>query len=246
MMNENFEKILIASPTAEAKNYCIKEWLLNINKFTYTNIHVVLIDNTIDGGKNARYLNELAKSLDLNYGFNAIHSNTDKTESVIERMAVSHNIARGIALGLNINHWLHLESDVFPEFNIIEELLFDKKPVVGALYYTDSGIYRKLMVQRRIYKSPNNICTHNFIAGEDVGFIDGNLKEVASVGLGCVLIHKSVFSKIQFRFEKGKDAHPDSYFSEDCFRNNIKIFADTKLICKHENSQWDLIKGKDY
>lgn len=245
-MYSNFDKVLIAAPTAASKNYCVKEWLLNINEFSYPNFELILVDNTIDGGVNAKYLNELAETLDLKYQFSAMHSMTDFMDSVIERMCVSHNLCRGWAKQLNVKHWLHLESDVFPEADVIQELIFNNKPVTGALYYTDRGIYRRLMCQRRVYKSPNNICTHNFSSDEDVCFIDGKLKEIASIGLGCVLINKSVFEKIPFRFDPTKDQHPDSFFSQDCFSHGIKIWADTKLICRHENIEWNLIEGKDY
>jgi len=90
-----------------------------------------------------------------------------------------------------------------------------------------------------------HIKTLNFERNEDLCFIDGNIKKVSHVGLGCVLIKKNVLKKIPFRFEKGIGIHPDSFFAEDCFKNKISIYADTSVICKHENQAWG-IYGVDY
>lgn len=239
-------KVLISAPTAVSKNYCFKSWLETVMKFTYPNFQVVLFDNTLDNGENTAYLNEqyiqLYGSAD---GFKAIHSDVAGIDSVIERMCVSHNDCRKYAIDGGYTHWLHLETDVFPEREIIENLFFHQKQVVGGIYYRDEGQYRRLCIQVHESRAPRNLLAHNFEAGEDVFFIDGTLKRVASVGLGCVLMHISVFSKIPFRFVPGTSSHPDSYFSEDCFRNGIDIWAATDSICEHKNVAWG-IYGQDF
>jgi hypothetical protein len=101
------------------------------------------------------------------------------------------------------------------------------------------------MLQRRIYRAPNNIVAQNFLGSDDTCFIDGTLKKVASVGLGCVLIKTDVLKKIPFRFVKGENLHPDTFFSEDCFRFNVSIFADTSVICRHDNKSWG-VYGVNY
>jgi len=135
---------------------------------------------------------------------------------------------------------LHLESDVFPESDIIESLLFESKNVIGANYYTNEGLGRFLMVQKRLEIVPGHILSINFMPQDDLNFLDAEIKEVASLGLGCVLIKRSVFDKIKFRFIKGVFCHPDSYFGEDCFMNKIKIYSHTQKICRHENKLWGI------
>lgn len=232
-------KVLVSCPTASAKNYTAKEWMLNVNLFTYPNFDCVVYDNTVDNGVNANYLNNLALD-NFCLNFKAIHSQTDNVESVIERMCISHNLCRDACLDGNYDYLLHLESDVIPCRNVIEKLIENNRDVVGALYYRDSGISRRLMAQRRIYKSSRSIVSENFLPQDDVCFVDGNLKEVSSIGLGCVLIKRNVLEKIKFRFVENENNHPDSYFSEDCFRNKIKIYADTNLICSHNNENWGI------
>lgn len=236
-------KILISSPTASAKNYCFKEWIENVNNFNYPNFDVVLFDNTDDDGRNTNWLNNTFKDLYGNSNkFTAFHSDILGIESVIERMCISHNDCRRYALNNNYDYLLHLESDVFPNKDVIQNLLFRQKKVIGALYHIDFGKRRRLMVQRRINRTPNDTVYVNMEAWEDTYFIDGKIHKVASVGLGCVLIHRSILQKIPFRFVKDRDNHPDSYFSEDCFRNNIDIWADTSEICIHKNTDWGIYK----
>lgn len=239
------EKILICAPTASAKNYCAEKWLKNINEFTYPNFEVVVFDNTNDKGENAVYLNELADSLCLKYDFKAIHIQSEPDIGLIERLYISHNHCRIYAHDNYYKYMLHLETDVIPEHDVIEKLLAHKKQVIGALYYRDEGRFRKLMVQRHLFKSSHNIMAVNISPEEDVCFIDGTLKKVAHIGLGCVLIHTSVFSPIPFRFIPGRDVSPDSYFAEDCFKHQIPIYAETTVICQHDNTAWGKF-GEDY
>jgi hypothetical protein len=240
-----FPKVLVCAPTAKAKNYCFKDWLDNSLYFKYPNYYIRVFDNTQDGGKNANYLNSIYQNLYGGDKFKAYHSKTDKINSVIERMAFSHNLCKKEAILGGYDYILHLETDIFPPADVIENLMYYKRQVIGALYDRDEGRYRTLMAQKHILASPYNIQSVNFVSGDEIPFMDGTVKAVSSVGLGCVLIEKSVFKKINFRFVKGEQNHPDSYFCEDCFRNNIKIFADTSILCRHDNTAWG-IYGIDF
>lgn len=246
----NLPKILVCSPTAKVKNYCFDEWLDNVMSFDYPNYEVRLYDNTDDNGKNASILNQKYQK---KYGYDKkffaynslVKNNAQKTKSVIEKMCISHNDCRNYAIENNFDYMLHLESDVFPDKHIINKLLLHNKKVVGAIYYRDEGRYRKPMLQRRVHIINSHIISMNFDSTEDIHFIDGTLKDIAHIGLGCVLIKANVFKSIPFRFVKNVGMHPDTYFAEDCFRNKITIFADTSCIARHENQAWGLF-GLNY
>lgn len=233
-------KVLVCCPTAKSKDYCFEDWLENALNFTYPNYEIAMFDNTNDNGESASDKNKIF-SLTSNINdvkFNATKSNVNNSHSVIERMCISHNDCRDYMLKNDFDYMLHLESDVMPESDIIECLMFHKKRVVGGLYFTDEGVYRKVMIQQGIDVGFNVIVSRNFVAKEDIHFVDGSLKIVASVGLGCVLIHKSVFKNIAFRFDRKLDKFPDSYFAEDCLRNGFLIYADTSKIARHDNNIW--------
>jgi hemerythrin-like domain-containing protein len=244
-----FPKVLVAAPQALAKKYAFERFIDNVMNFTYPNFDVKLFDNTDDGGIFAGYMNDYAKK---NHGekakFEALHTismHNMKSDSVIEKMARSHNDCRDFALRLNYDYLLHLETDLFPQTDIIEQLLFNSKPIVSALYYVDNGIYRKPMIQRQIKLAPRQITSKNFMANEDLCFCDGSIKKVAHAGLGCILIHKTVLQKVKFRHIAGLNNHPDTYFAEDCAQNKIDIYLDTSLVVEHENSPWGVF-GLDY
>ena len=241
-----FPKVLVASPTASAKHYCFEEWLDNVMSFKYPNFDVRLFDNTV--GDNGKYVDKCNDHYQRNFGadeqFLQIKSKASPKHPVKKRIATSHEECRKYALENGYDYLLHLESDVFPEADVIERLMEKRKKVIGALFYRDHGIFRAVMLQKRIYSSPHNIKSVNFEAHEDQYFVDGSVKKIASVGLGCVLIHKSVLEKIQFRYDPKQDVFPDSLFSQDCFMKNITIWVDTSQVCRHENKSWALIDVK--
>ena len=247
-------KVLVCAPTASSKNYCFKEWLDNVMNFNYPNFDIRLFDNTYkDNGEFTKEMNSVfqkkyGKSNNKFYAFNSAKINNIKDDaigSVISRMAMSHNDCREYAIKYGYQFMLHLETDVFPPLNVIEQLLVQDKKIIGGVYDRDNGKWRKAMLQKYIYSSPMNINSINFEATEDVYFIDGTIKQVSSVGLGCVLIKLSVLKNISFRFVEGEGNHPDSYFSEDCFKNGYKIYADTSVYCRHDNKSWG-IYGIDF
>lgn len=247
-------KVLVCAPTASSKNYCFNEWLENVMNFNYPNFDIRLFDNTYkDGGEFTQYMNntfekKYGKGNNKFYAFNSAKINNiqdDAIGSVISRMAMSHNDCREYAIKYGYQSMLHLETDVFPPLNVIEQLLVQNKKIIGGIYDRDEGKWRKAMLQKHIYSSPVNINSINFEATEDAYFIDGTIKQVSSVGLGCVLINSSVFKNIPFRFVEGQGNHPDSYFSEDCFKKGYKIYADTSVYCKHDNKAWGIYR-KDF
>ena len=251
-MKKSFPRVLICAPTAASKNYCFEKWIDNVMSFTYPEFTVRLFDNTSDKGVNAKRLNDKVASRYGNvgannkfYAANSLLLNNSQDKDITAKLALPHNDCRNLFLAGGYDYMLHLESDVFPQTNIIETLMFHRKQVVGALYYRDSGAYRSIMLQKMIYLAPREGISVNFTAGEELYFIDGTLKQASSVGLGCVLIAKPVLQSIKFRRTKGSEAAPDAYFSEDCFTRNIKIYADTSCIAVHDNQDWG-IYGIDF
>lgn len=245
---DNFAKILVSCPTAKVKNYCFEDWLENVMSFTYPNYDVIMFDNTIDEGKNAKYLNKVYANkygYNKNRKFKVINSQVTSKINIIERMAISHNDCRIYALNEEYDYLLHLESDVFPPKNVIEKLLFNKKKFVNALYYTDEGKSRRPVVQTQLKIAPNFASSYWLNHKDEVLYLNGDLLKVATAGLGCALIERSVLKKIKFRFEKGVDKHPDTFFAQDCEKNNIPVFCDTSIICEHRNKQWGIF-GIDY
>lgn len=242
----DFKKVLVCCPTSGHKNYCFEDWIENVLNFTYPNYKIRLFDNTDDAGINASNLNKFVGYMhgDIGDKFHAestILKHNLKTKSVIAKMCFSHNDCREFALKNDYDYMLHLESDVFPPADVIERLMFHRKNIVGGLYYIDEGINRKAMVMEKLELSKNNITTFpSSYYGGEIRLFDGEIKRVAQIGLGCVLISKKALERIVFRYEPQRNAHPDTYFSEDCEMKNIPIHLDSSVVCRHENQSWGL------
>ncbi len=238
--SDKLPKILICCPTSKHKNYCFDAWLDNILSLNYCGEwNVRVFDNSRDNLLNVSWMNR--KFLDRygknNHRFKALFVPT-YSSSTIERMKDSMEELRAYAIIKNYDKILHVESDVFPPHDVIQELLFHNKKVVGAIYDRDEGIYRKLTVQHIIKEAPDKINSVNFVSGEEIGFCDGTLKKVSSIGLGCVMININVLKKFPFRWEPNNQLHPDALWSYDCFKNGIDIWADTAQFCRHENKDY--------
>jgi hypothetical protein len=245
----SFPRVLISAPQAKAKAYCFERFIDNVMQFKYPNFDVKLFDNTLDDGKFTSYMNSyVAKNHGKNARFEALNTclmHKMTSDSVIERMARSHNDCRDFTLRLKYDYLLHLETDLFPPHDVIEQLMSQTKPIISALYYVDNGIYRKPMIQRSIKLAPRFLSSKNFMANEDLCFCDGTVKKIAHAGLGCILIHRSVLEKVKFRSIQGLNNHPDTYFAEDCAQQKIPIFLDSSIVVEHENSPWGVF-GLDY
>lgn len=222
-------KILVASPTADVKEYCFDSWMNVVTNLTYENYDLYLCDNssTRDFMVNARQ--RYGDKLKIERR-SAISSDI----SIPKLMAICHEKCRKEALDGGYEYLLHLETDVFPPLDIIERLLDHNKKVVGGLYHIELGEQSKLMVQQIEGFGSAHRETFNLDEG-DLDFVDGELKRVFSCGLGCVLIHRSVLEKIEFRYEEGASVHPDSFFYADLNQKNIAVFVDTSLFCEHDN-----------
>jgi hypothetical protein len=226
----DFPKVLVTSPQHDSKKYCWDVWKKNVKNLTYPNYDVFLADNSSTGEFYKEIKSEGFYSTRVGY----------KIDSVLERTTKAHESCRLFAIKNNYDYILHLETDVVPPIDVIENLLTHKKKIVSATYDIFQGKKRKSMIQVnenydrtiRAYRSVP------FIEHEEPLFFDGTLKQVYHAGLGCILINISVLDKISFRYEKNNIFHADTWFANDCFYNDTPIFVDTTINCKHYNGTW--------
>jgi len=225
-------KVFIATPHADRKNYCLEQYLDVIDSLTYKNKVVVVADNS-DTNHNSKLLTKL--------GVKNIYIKP-KRKSNIQYICESHNALRSAFLRSGADVFLHLESDIIPPVDIIERLLATRKRVVGAPYFIGEGAESYLVVQDIEKFGVEMKLTKRMDDGTDMMLIDGKLKKVHTIGLGCIMISKDVLKKVPFRWEKGIDAHPDSFFSHDLHMLDIPIWCDTSIICEHNNTAWTEFK----
>ena len=222
-------KILVAAPQADVKNYCFEEWLRNIRHLSYpqSQIDIFLADNS-HTTENVDYIKSL--------GVKCVHI-PKKGRGIIEVMAECHQACLDYAKENDYDYLLHLETDIFPKHNILEELMTYKKPVVCGLYSIFDGAYREPML-RLIEKFNAGYMRAYGISGSIALYIDGKLLKVFSGALGCTLINKEVFDKIKFRSVENEHQFPDTWFANDMYAQGIPIYVSTKSQCKHFNKSW--------
>jgi hypothetical protein len=147
---------------------------------------------------------------------------------------------------------LSLESDIYPPIGFIERLLSHDREVVGLQYFISqyhASIPVTSLDVAKYFKMLNMInqtCLDGFIRA------DGKLREVSAIGLGCVLIKRSVLEDIGFRVDDSEwkidtdnHAHADTFFHIDLMKNGIPIYLDTYDICRHDNTSWKKIYDEE-
>lgn len=136
--------------------------------------------------------------------------------------------------------WLFfLDYDVIPPPNAIARLLKWKAGVAAGVYHSKSAPSYPLLMIRGM-----NHCFEDYETG-DLILVDG-------VGMGCTLIHMSVFDKIEkpyFRTVPGylKDRQygpmmtEDIYFCDKVRDAGVEILVDTSIQCGHVDSMSGLV-----
>ncbi|MCD4666279.1 glycosyltransferase family 2 protein, partial [archaeon] len=121
----NYPKVLVGCPTSVHKDYCLNNYIEGLNKLTYPNFDILLVDNS-DGDsyfKKIKEKNIPIVKLDL------------KDEILRIKLAKSRNILRKKVLEKKYDYFLSLEQDVVPPKNIIERLLKHNKEIITGVYY---------------------------------------------------------------------------------------------------------------
>jgi len=237
MQNPNkfiLPKILIGIPTYDGKNYCLDAFMNNVNDFTYpkSNIEIFVADNSRDND-NALMIRDKYKVKTFWKDYEGV--------SVMEKLADSHNQIRRYFLESDCDYLLHLESDIFPPHNVIEELLWARKPIVTSLYQVFDGANRSPCI--RIWDK-KTIHYKDFQFDYELfnfphWWVDGKIKEVLIAGIGCTLMHKKVMKNFQFRCgEKNEVSNPpDTYLAIDLRNANVTNWVHTGLLSFHWNRE---------
>lgn len=227
-------KILLACPISKEKEYVLYGWLNYIKKLSYS-YDLYLVDNSRSQNWHTSFENK-AK-------IKVIHVDTFG-KNVFKRMLKSYDVILDYFFAKKFDYLFSLECDIFPPLDIIEQLLAMNKPVASACYFIGTGDNQSFMLQNIETEGLPPFETTNKTLNESFLFCNGQIKQVFHAGLGCALIHKSVFKKVKFRLSEAEPTvHPDTFFAKDCFAHNIPIFVDTSIICRHKNQAWtNLIK----
>jgi hypothetical protein len=230
-------KVLIFTPIAEHKEYCLQAFIDNVKKFTYANFEHIFVDNSSS--------QKFTRKLIDKYGQTAYW--VKRGGSSREGLTRSQIFARNKFLAGDYDYLLSLESDVFPPVDFIQRLLSHGKHVVTGLYMIgdkSKGQRVPCITIKKYNEDLHAFGTRLLPMSEWDDYKDNGLKEVVAGGFGCCLIDRQTVEKIKFYYDPRFDSHSDVYFFNDCMMNGINTYVDTDLFCEHDNIPWETIKDR--
>lgn len=244
-------RILIGSPIYEGKEYCRKEFVENIKRLTYPNKSFVMVDNS----KGTSYLAKLRRD-----GVPAVQVSRGRNSR--DALANAANYLRKRTLDGGYDYLMMLECDIFPQADIIEQLLKSTDTsslllkegcrVVGAPYHiTDGKTARLCVFMPERNEATGLVGTRPMDPGKESEFLHTGVRRVHGMGVGCTLIHKSILEKFPFWYSELDDdrmqggvqrKHPDVYFYLDLHNAQIPVYCDSDLYVMHRPSSWNDVK----
>lgn len=234
-------KILVGTIFSDVKDYVIRDWYKNVCQFTYPGFDVCAVDNS----KDKKYHKKIGNYFQTHSSRSHINLCTVLHTPRIHRrsevfMAFSANYLRKFFLDNNYDVLIYKEADVLTPPDIIERLLSYNKHMVSALFFT--GHKRNsypMMLGVNVYSDGPKMALRSYLQGfYDIGETEIP-KQIASAGLGCVLMYRETVQQIPFRAAETFSHHHDSTFTQDLYQNDIPNFY-VPIICKHENQPWDI------
>ena len=132
---------------------------------------------------------------------------------------------------------LFIDDDMNPKSDLLEMSNYDK-PVIQAVTCIMQNNIPQPLIMKKVEGTEEILFKQ--IELSDLDNLENGLIEVDGVGTGCLLINRSVFSKLKkpyFKFEMDEEGllklSEDFYFSQKCKENNINLYVDSKSHCGH-------------
>jgi hypothetical protein len=231
-------KILLSCPTYDGKAYCLDYWAETIKKLQkVTPCDVLLVDNS----KGEDYSKKIRK-----YGFKVIKSKHYK--KTIKSIGEAKKKLNNYLIKNDYVFHFSLEQDIFPDRNLLEELLKDfnkikeDEAIIAAPYYYGSindpkkhpfrtlG-YISCIAKGLIYSKRYKRKIQNTMLSKELKNKKGLIK-IFAAGFGCCLIPVSIIKKIKVKYSENNFKPDDAFFYQDCEKLGIPVYADVDLIKK--------------
>lgn len=231
MIHGRKPRVLIGVPTYAGKNYCLHEfieglWLLNTDGF---DVRFLIVDNTMDGGKNAAYIESYS-------AIRTIHLDVSGAPTVSHKLLMSHECLRKAALEMKVDYLLHVESDLRLEPFTLQYLYLTNKQVVSANYGLNTGASRYPIAHMAKEMLPTHHAKGRIMISPQLlwrAFIERGSQETSLAGVGTILIHRNVLRDVPFRLESGSDHGCDSWWSIDVWNAGYRIFVNNDVYPFH-------------
>lgn len=162
--------------------------------------------------------------------------------------ATARNRIAQMALDKNVDYVLMVDNDVVLPKDALQNLLDDTKDVCLGFYaHRDAdNIYRGRTCVCKLYDE-NGVKYFNYpleseYSAEELRQMreSGRYKvQIHGGGMGCSLIKTDVFRRIQYpwydwvNYKSRGMLSEDLYFCEECRKNNIPVYTDSRVVCGH-------------
>lgn len=238
----NYPRVLIGCPTADVKEYCLQQYMDGLQTITYPNFDIAIEDNskTNDYAHRLKIIAEQWNQSHSDSKFSVIESGFTSPKAR-DRLVKGRNILRKKVLDEGYDYFLSLEQDVIPPANVIERMLETKHNVISAGYFTIFPNYPSVRLIAFRHVPPANPDDPIWDVGEPFGImavLPSRIIDCAAIGLGCVLIHRDVLEKVEFRYDPATDATDDAFFSYDARKAGYPVYLDSGLLCQHYYNSW--------
>ena len=209
-------RVLVATPINEGKEDLFEEFTYNLFKL----------------GKDFKYL-LVDNSKDADFGGYAgafDHYTHFYLPRAFDRIAMARRIAKKVAVEMDYDYLLFIDSDVFPERKEIDKLIDSKLDIVSAMCMT---------LDQEGMPIPNA-----WIGGRPVDLRLNGIVEVDTVGFGCTLISKHALELSDFQVERKEGivfTGEDFYFCKVAKNNGIRVFVNLDASVRHKigEDHWD-------
>jgi len=231
MTKIKYPRVLVFTITYSGKDYVYDMWKESAKKINYPNYDHLIVDNTDDDGT---YASKLEKD------FWTIK--TERGNNSREALARSQEVARRIAVEKGYDYFLSLESDILVTPTIIQDLIGNAKEYVGALYFIgdkDNRIPCITVPQK--HEKTGLIGSRLIDKSETSKYYRKGLFNVNNCGLGCTLVRREVFEKIQFTYYPNLRTHSDAFFANDAWNAGFRVYVDTDIVLEHHNIPWSTV-----
>ncbi len=217
-------RVLIGVTASFHKEYCLQPFLEGLKNLTYQNKEIWFVENS----EHNEYFNKLR-----NLGLNVIKG--PYFESPIKSISASRNILIDKTINENFDYFFSLDQDTIPPKDAIEKLLSHNKQVTCGVCFSRMRIKGKLYlvpdVYKRIPNTEDNQGLPSITWPDEKEILSNQLIKIESCGAGCLLLHKEIIKRVRFR--EDLEHAEDRWFCVDLFKNNIPIYCDTSIKCKH-------------
>jgi len=232
-------KILVFTPTYSGKDYCMDRFMQNVSRITYKNIKHIIVTND----QSEDYAHNLRRRFPSSTVVWVGRGGSSR-----EAITRAQEYARQVAIKEGYDYLLSLESDIFPPKDFIERLLMSGKDVISGLYFIGNekdSISVPCATILKLDEKLGMFGTRLMVEHLEVqNFCKPGIKQVAAAGMGCTLISRPVFTKIGFMYEPDMSGHSDIFWFNQCFREKVNVYVDTKIYCTHEFSDWTKVADR--